>query len=129
MARQLPNRPTVVDEEDSAVVVHPGSPDEQRKAAEEIQVPADAAVLTVRNMVLFPGTIVPIAVAREKSRRLLDDILPEQKVLVIVCQKEPDIDDPRLTDLYDVGTAAAVLKLLRMDDGSQSIIVSGMKRV
>jgi len=129
MARQLPNKPTVVDEEDSAVVVHPGSPDEQRKAAEEIQVPADAAVLTVRNMVLFPGTIVPIAVAREKSRRLLDDILPEQKVLVIVCQKEPDIDDPRLTDLYDVGTAAAVLKLLRMDDGSQSIIVSGMKRV
>jgi len=79
--------------------------------------------------VLFPGMIVPISVGRDKSKKLLETVLPAEKVIVIVCQKDPAVDEPGVEDLYNVGTAAVVLKLLRMEEGSQSAIVSGVKRV
>jgi ATP-dependent Lon protease len=129
MAKDAPTKPTIVGDEDAEVVVRPGGPDDKPKADTKILIPAEAAILAVRNMVLFPGTIVPIAIGREKSRKLLDAVLPEQKVIVIVCQRRQEVEEPAAEDLYDVGTAAIVLKLLRMEEGGQSIIVSGMRRV
>ncbi|MHC4982175.1 MAG: endopeptidase La [Planctomycetota bacterium] len=96
---------------------------------EEVAVPTETAVLPVRNMVIFPGTVVPLAIGREKSRRLLSDVLPAQKVIVVTCQKDSSVDDPKPEDLYPVGTAVMILKLLRMEEGGQSIIVQGMVRV
>ena len=96
---------------------------------DENGIPSSAAVLTVRNMVLFPGSVVPLAVGREKSQRLLNDALPNQKILVTVCQKDPDLDDPKIEDLYEIGTAVMVLKMLEMEDGNQTVIVHGMSRV
>ncbi len=96
---------------------------------DENGIPSSAAVLTVRNMVLFPGSVVPLAVGREKSQRLLNDALPNQKILVTVCQKDPDLDDPKIEDLYQIGTAVMVLKMLEMEDGNQTVIVHGMSRV
>lgn len=129
MARENPKKTPVVDEEDAEIVVRPGATEDKLRPAREIRIPTEAAILCVRNMVLFPGTIVPIAIGREKSQRLLEDVLPDQKIIVIVCQKVPDVDDPGPADLYDVGTAAVVLKLLRLEKGSQSVIASGVKRV
>jgi ATP-dependent Lon protease len=129
MAREQPNRPRIIEQEDGGIVVQPGAVEQKPKTPREVEIPQVAAVLCVRNMVLFPGTIIPIAIGREKSRRLLEDVLPEQKVIVIVCQRKPDIDDPAPSDLFDVGTAAVVLKLLRMEEGGQSVIVSGLKRI
>ncbi len=129
MAPEQPNRPRIIEQEDGGIVVQPGAVEQKPKAPREVEIPQVAAVLCVRNMVLFPGTIIPIAIGREKSRRLLEDVLPEQKVIVIVCQRKPDIDDPAPSDLFDVGTAAVVLKLLRMEEGGQSVIVSGLKRI
>ena len=83
----------------------------------------------MRNMVIFPGTVVPLAIGREKSRRLLNSVLPDQKIVVCVCRRNQDSDDPAPKDLYDVGTATMVLKLLKMDEGNQSIIVHGLVRV
>jgi ATP-dependent Lon protease len=124
-----PGKPTVVHDDEPEILV-PAQMGEQRIAVPgHIRIPQVAAVLIVRNMVLFPGTIVPISLGREKSKRLLEKILPEQKVIVIVCQKDASVDDPGVNDIYTVGTAAAVLKLLRMEEGSQSAIVSGVKRV
>jgi ATP-dependent Lon protease len=129
MAKDAPTIPKIVGDEDAEVVVRPSGPDDKPKPDTKILIPPEAAILAVRNMVLFPGTIVPIAIGREKSRKLLDAVLPEQKVIVIVCQRRQEVEDPTAEDLYEVGTAAVVLKLLRMEEGGQSIIVSGIRRV
>jgi len=129
MARQPSKKTPILGEDNAEVVVHPVAGDEKPKPSREVRIPSVAAVLCVRNMVLFPGTIIPIAVGREKSKRLLEDTLPDQKTVVVVCQKRPETDDPAPEDLYEIGTAAVVLKLLRMEEGSQSVIASGVKRV
>jgi len=122
-------KPTVVHDDEPEILV-PAQMGEQRISVPgHVRIPQVAAVLIVRNMVLFPGTIVPIALGREKSKKLLEKVLPEQKVIVIVCQKDASVDDPGISDIHTVGTAAVVLKLLRMEEGSQSAIVSGIKRV
>ncbi len=130
MAASKANKPKIVDEGDSEITITPGakreeSPDQRALPA----IPDEVAVLPIRGMVLFPGTIVPLAIGREKSRRLLDSALPDQKVIATVCQKRRDVDDPKIKDLYDFGTAAIVMKLLRTDEGSQTIIVHGLARV
>jgi len=123
-------RPEILGDGDGEVVVHPGGvTDADRRQAERITIPQDVAVLIVRNMVIFPGTVVPLTVGREKSRRLLEDVLPNEKVIVTICQKDPRLDDPRPQDLYAFGTAAIVLKLLRIEEGTQSVIVHGLARV
>jgi len=123
-------RPEILGDGDGEVVVHPGGvTDADRRQAERITIPQDVAVLVVRNMVIFPGTVVPLTVGREKSRRLLEDVLPNEKVIVTICQKDPRLDDPRPQDLYAFGTAAIVLKLLRIEEGTQSVIVHGLARV
>ncbi len=122
-------KPTIVEQDDPEVLVPAQSGDGGPVLPGQVPIPEVAAVLVVRNMVLFPGTILPIAVGREKSKSLLDTVLPKEKVIVVVCQKDPAVDDPGIDDLYQVGTAAVVLKLLRMEEGGQSAIVSGVKRV
>jgi len=130
MARQTTKQPTIIGEDESEVVVRPAQ--EPAKPAEQtgrLSIPTEAAVLAVRNAVIFPGSVVPLAIGRDKSRRLLDGVLPDQKVIVTVCQKDQDVEDPAPADLYDVGTATTVLKLLRLEEGNQSIIVHGLVRV
>jgi len=109
----------------------------ERRVA-QVSLPQEAAVLPLRNMVLFPGTVVPLSVGREKSRRLVSEVLPEQKVIVTICQKSAEVEQPEPDDLYAVGTAVLVLKLLRGGPGgqagedgtpTQTIIVHGLTRV
>ena len=127
MAAEKPKRTQIVGEEESSVVIRPGEGAVQ--TAGQFEIPVEVGILPIRNMVLFPGTVVPLTVGREKSKRLIDTMLPEQKVIVVVSQKSPDIDDPQVDDLYECGTATIVLKLLKMDDGSQNVIVHGLARV
>ncbi len=96
---------------------------------ETIEIPDEVAVLPIRNMVLFPGTVVPLAIGRDKSRKLVETVLPDQKMIVAVCQKDPDVEDPKPEDMYEIGTAVASLKLLRMDQGVQNLVVHGLFRV
>ena len=95
----------------------------------EVALPEEAAVLPVRDTVLFPGAVVPLSIERERSRRLLSDVLPRQKIVAAVCQKDAETEEPAGEDCYDVGTAVTVLKLLRMEDGRQTAIVHGVSRV
>ncbi|OPX25192.1 MAG: endopeptidase La, partial [Planctomycetales bacterium 4484_123] len=122
------DKPKIVAPDQARTVIRPG-PQEGSKEEVRFEVPSVAAVMPLRNVVLFPGTVMPLVVGREKSRRLLHDVLPEQKVLVVVAQRQPELEDPGPDDLYDVGTAVVVLKLLRNEDGTQTIIVHGLKRV
>jgi ATP-dependent Lon protease len=92
-------------------------------------VPEVAAVMAIRNTVVFPGTVMPLKVGREKSRRLLDEALSDHKLIVLATQRDSGEDDPKPEGMYDVGTAAVVLKLLRSEEGEQTIIAHGLSRV
>ena len=133
MSDQKPNKPKIIQEEDEAtVVVPPAKPlpsGPRREAGDGAAVPREVAVLPVRNMVIFPGTVVPLVIGREKSRRLLADVLPEEKIIVTVCQRDPKVDEPAPDDLYSFGTSAMVLKLLQVSEDHQSIVVHGLTRV
>ncbi|TWT45692.1 Lon protease 2 [Phycisphaerae bacterium RAS1] len=92
-------------------------------------IPDELPILPVRGVVVFPGTVVPLTIGREKSKRLMDAVLAGNKMLAIFAQRRDDVEDPGINDVYRVGTAATVLKLLRMPDGSNSLLVHGLVRV
>lgn len=92
-------------------------------------IPAELPALPVRNVVIFPGTVVPLTVGREKSKRLIDDVIAGNKLLAVFTQRREDVEDPTIDDIYRVGTVCQVLKLLRMPDGTHSLLVHGVIRV
>src|SRR3954470_2293820 len=85
-------------------------------------------ILPIRNIVVFPGTVMPLNVGRAKSKALLDEVMPGEKLVGIVTQKNPDVEDPGYGDLNTVGVACVILKLFKLPDGNQSIIVHGLTR-
>ena len=132
MTDTKPDKPKIAGEDESEVVLRcvPGAPDgPAQEGPDQSQIPTEAAVLPVRNLVIFPGTVLPLPVGREKSLRLLDAVLPDQKVIVAVCQRSAEVEDPAPDDLYSMGSAVVVLKLLRMEEGARTLIVHGLLRV
>ena len=99
----------------------PGHPD-------EVEIPSTLPILAIRNAVVFPGTVLPMSVGREKSVAVLDEVLSTNRLIGVLTQRDPANDDPELKDLYQIGCVALILKLLRMPDGTQSIIVQGLTR-
>ncbi|MDB6109197.1 MAG: lon [Pedosphaera sp.] len=91
-------------------------------------IPALLPIMPVRGLVLFPGTTIPLHVQRPASLKLLDESLSQSKVIGFVTQTN-DKDNPAPEDLYKVGTAATVLKLLRQQDGSAVIAVQALRRI
>jgi ATP-dependent Lon protease len=85
-------------------------------------------ILPIRNIVVFPGTVMPLNVGRPKSKALLDEVMPGEKIVGVVTQKNADVEDPAYGDLYTVGVACVILKLFKLPDGNQSIIVHGLTR-
>src|SRR2546421_12813112 len=85
-------------------------------------------ILPIRNIVVFPGTVMPLNVGRQKSKALLDEVMPGDKIVGVCTQKVADIEDPAYNDLYTVGCACVILKLFKLPDGNQSIIVHGLTR-
>ncbi len=94
----------------------------------QVRIPDIIAVLPVRDAVAFPGAVIPLTIARDKSRRLLDDIMPGEKLLGVLTQKNQSVENPQPADMHTVGTVAIVLKMLRPADGQQSIVVHGLVR-
>jgi ATP-dependent Lon protease len=85
-------------------------------------------VLPLRDIVVFPHMIVPLFVGRDKSVRALEDVMREDKQILLVTQKDAGLDDPAVEDLYEVGTVATVLQLLKLPDGTVKVLVEGGKR-
>ena len=102
-----------------------GSPD----ANQPVRIPDSLPVLPIRGTVVFPGTVMPLGVGRPASRRMLDECLAQSKVIALVTQRDEEDDDPDPAGLYQVGTAAMVLKLIRQPDETVSIIVHGLARI
>jgi ATP-dependent Lon protease len=92
------------------------------------QIPEELSILPVRGLVIFPGTIIPLTIQRAASLKLLDDTLPRTKVIGLLTQRDEAKDNPTPQDLYTVGTAALVLKLLRQAEDNVLVIVQGLRR-
>ena len=89
----------------------------------------DYPVMPLRNTVLFPQQVIPIYIGREKSLKLIDDLGPGDKHIVVVAQEDGSIEDPEPENLYAFGTLGVVLKVFDMPDNSKSAIVQGVERV
>jgi ATP-dependent Lon protease len=85
-------------------------------------------VLPLRDIVVFPHMIVPLFVGREKSVRALEDVMKDDKKILLVTQKNAGDDDPKPDDIYNVGTVGTVLQLLKLPDGTVKVLVEGTQR-
>ena len=85
-------------------------------------------ILTLRNMVLFPGVAMPVVIGRTKSMRLIDDVMKKKSLVGVVCQKDAQTEDPGFDDIYTVGVVAEIIRTLDMPDGTTTIILQGKKR-
>src|SRR5437868_8847281 len=92
------------------------------------QVPDLLSILPLRSFVVFPRTILPVTVGRAASIKLLDETLPQTKIIGLLTQRDETKEDPQPGDLFPVGTAAIVLKLLRQSDNHVVIVVQGLRR-
>ncbi len=85
-------------------------------------------VLPLRDIVVFPHMIVPLFVGREKSVRALEDVMKEDKQILLVTQRNASQDDPSTEEIFDVGTIGTVLQLLKLPDGTVKVLVEGVQR-
>src|ERR1044072_6286862 len=102
------------------------------KAGEEqpVDIPDTLPILPLRNSVLFPGSIIPIDVGRRKSVRLVEDaISKERPVIGILTQKDARTEEPGEDDMYRVGCAARILKVIKLAKDNFSVILQGVARV
>src|SRR5438105_3572766 len=92
------------------------------------RIPEELSILPLRGFVMFPGSVLPLTVSRPASIKLLDETLPLTKVVGFLTQRQEEKDEPAPQDLYHLGTAAIVLKLLRQAENNIVIVVQGLRR-
>jgi ATP-dependent Lon protease len=103
------------------------SKDDEKRFDDE-DIPEDLPLLPLRNNVLFPGVVIPITVGRDKSIKLVNDVMQGSKTIGVIAQTDPSNENPETKDLFKVGTAARIIKMLRMPDGSNTVIIQGKKK-
>ena len=103
------------------------SEDEDRMNLEDV--PEKLPILPLKNNVLFPGVVIPITLGRDKSIKLIQDAYKGNKIIGVVSQKDAKVEEPSYKDLYAIGTVAQIVKMLKMPDGSSTIIIQGKKRL
>jgi ATP-dependent Lon protease len=123
----MPRVPYALAAEDPEQSIPLLTPDEERRM-HEASLPPTLPLLALRNTVLFPGVVLPITVGRDASLRLVKDAYAGDRLIGVLAQKSADIENPEPDDLYRVGTAASILKLIKMPDGSVSIVIQGKRR-
>ena len=101
---------------------------EDEEALEKEDLPTQVSLLPLRNTVLFPGVVIPITVGRDKSIQLIKDANKGSKVIGVVAQKDQAVENPGSKDIYNLGTVAQILRVLKMPDGNTTIIIQGKKR-
>src|SRR5947208_15475430 len=94
----------------------------------QLQIPDELPLLPLRDIVIYPFMIVPLFVSREKSIRAVDEALGEHRMILLDCQKDLDKEDPAQSDLYQVGTVAVIMRMLKLPDGRIRILVQGVSR-
>jgi ATP-dependent Lon protease len=90
--------------------------------------PAVLPILPLRNSVFFPGGVLPLAVGRQKTIALIKDAVRDDQVIGVVTQRKAEEEDPGASDLYNMGTVARIVKLLKMGEDNYSLVVQGLAR-
>ncbi len=86
-------------------------------------------ILPLRDVVVYPHMVIPLFVGRERSMRALEFAMESDKQILLVSQRAPEVDDPAPGDLYEMGTQASILQLLKLPDGTVKLLVEGLRRV
>ena len=96
---------------------------------EELTFPATLPVLPLKDTVVFPESVTPLAIGQERSIKLVENVVSGDRVLALVTVKNPDAEQPGWDDLYEVGTAAVIHKMIKVPDGTLRILVQGVQRI
>lgn len=96
---------------------------------ERIDIPESLPVLVLRDIVVFPYMIVPLYVGRSKSKRAVDKVLNSDRMILLLTQKDPNVEDPQSNELYMSGTVALIVRMLKLPDGRMRVLVQGISRV
>jgi ATP-dependent Lon protease len=99
------------------------------EAREELSFPATLPVLPLKDTVVFPESVTPLAIGQERSIKLVEDVVSGDRMLALVTVKDADVEQPGWDDLYAVGTAAVIHKMIKVPDGTLRILVQGLKRI
>jgi ATP-dependent Lon protease len=112
--------------EDEADLIPLMTPEDEEEINNE-PLPISLPILPLRNTVLFPGVVVPITAGRDKSIQLINEANAGNKVIGVVAQRNPDIENPTPEHLFQTGTVARILRVLKMPDGNTTVIIQGKK--
>src|SRR2546423_2698564 len=102
---------------------------EQHEQSDELTFPATLPVLPLKETVVFPGFPTPLAIGQERSIKLVEDVVSGNRVLALVTVKEEEVEQPGWDDLYTVGTAAVIHKMIKVPDGTLRILGQGLRRI
>jgi ATP-dependent Lon protease len=102
---------------------------EPTTAPDGVEVPALLPLLPLKETVVFPDSMTPLAIGQERSIKLIDDVVSGEQMLALVTVRNEDAEEPGFDDLYEVGTAAIVHKMIRVPDGTLRVLVQGLRRV
>jgi ATP-dependent Lon protease len=93
------------------------------------EIPAELPVLPLKETVVFPDSMTPLAIGQERSIRLVDDVVGSERLLALVTTRDAELEAPGWDDLYEIGTAAVIHKMIRVPDGTLRILVQGLQRI
>ena len=94
-----------------------------------MEVKVTQPLLPLRDIVVFPNMVIPLFVGRDKSITALNEVMKGQKKIILVTQKNSEIDDPKKNDIYTYGCESNILQLLKLPDGTVKVLVEGTKRL
>ena len=94
-----------------------------------MEVKSSLPLLPLRDIVVFPSMIIPLFVGRDKSISALNEVMKNDKKIIVVTQKNSEVDDPKKTDVFNYGCEGNILQLLKLPDGTVKVLVEGNKRV
>src|SRR5690606_10510122 len=101
---------------------------EEEESINKQKFPEELSILPLRNNVLFPGVVIPITVGRDKSIRLIQEANKGNKIIGVVSQLNQEEESPEFSDLHSIGTVAQIIRLLKMPDGTSTVIIQGKRR-
>ncbi len=114
-------------QEDSEELIQLINPEQESDLKPE-DLPEELSILPIKNTVLFPGVVIPITVARQKSIRLIKKAYQGNRIIGVIAQKNKQAEEPGMEDLYRFGTVARIIKMLVLPDGNTTIIIQGKNR-
>ncbi len=95
---------------------------------EQVKIPEEIPVLPLRDMVVYPFIIAPLSVAREISVQAVDRALSDNRMILLTAQRDKEVEDPGIDDLFDIGTVAVIMRMLKLPDGRIRVLVQGLSR-